>query len=330
MEVESQRLGVNGFVQTQRSRIIAATIEALGSHAAPCDLTVSTVTAHARVSRRTFYELFPSCEECLLAAIDYALERAGEHLHAAIRPSASWQARMRSGVQALLSFSEENPQMAWLLVVQSLAAGSRAVERRTSALRRVIEEIDRGREVARTPAGLSPLTAEGLAGGVLAVLHSRMCERPEDSLIALTSPLTSMIVLPYLGASAARRELARPAPKRPADGRPPSAAVRLNDLGMRLTYRTVRVLTAIAERPGASNRQIGSRAGVLDQGQISKLLRRLQRFGLIENSVSFPREGPANAWTLTATGRELQVALGLHGATSAGPGRDDVALVGPS
>ena len=52
---------------------------------------------------------------------------------------------------------------------------------------------------------------------------------------------------------------------------------------MRLTYRTVRVLLAIAQHPGASNRQIGEDAGVHDQGQISKLLTRLHKLGLVDN-----------------------------------------------
>ncbi len=52
---------------------------------------------------------------------------------------------------------------------------------------------------------------------------------------------------------------------------------------MRLTYRTVRVLTFIGEHPGASNREIADGAGIADQGQISKLLTRLERLKLVTN-----------------------------------------------
>ena len=48
---------------------------------------------------------------------------------------------------------------------------------------------------------------------------------------------------------------------------------------MRLTYRTVRVLGAVGEHPGASNREIAERAGISDQGQISKLLYAPGRLG---------------------------------------------------
>ena len=114
----------------------------------------------------------------------------------------------------------------------------------------------------------------------------------------------SMIVLPYLGAGAARRELERPAPR--ASGRPrPRQDNPLHALDMRLTYRTVRVLTAVAVKPGSSNRQVAREAGISDQGQMSKLLGRFKRIGLIDNGGNRPLSGEANKWTLTDRGREL-------------------------
>ena len=74
---------------------------------------------------------------------------------------------------------------------------------------------------------------------------------------------------------------------------------------MRLTYRTVRVLTAITTHPGASNRQIAEHAGISDQGQISKLLHRLSTLGLIHNTVPHTK-GQPNAWTLTPHGARLE------------------------
>jgi hypothetical protein len=41
------------------------------------------------------------------------------------------------------------------------------------------------------------------------------------------------------------------------------------------------VLIAIGSHAGASNRQVGEAAGIADQGQISKLLARLDGLGLI-------------------------------------------------
>ena len=47
-----------------------------------------------------------------------------------------------------------------------------------------------------------------------------------------------------------------------------------------------------------------------DQGQISKLLNRLQRVGLLSNNADgAPIRGEANQWRLTPTGRQLVDAL---------------------
>lgn len=81
--------------------------------------------------------------------------------------------------------------------------------------------------------------------------------------------------------------------------------------GLRSTYRTARVLTAIAANPGASNRAVAAAAGIEDEGQASRLLKRLEDRGLIENTVSARdrQPGVANAWRLTARGVEAERAM---------------------
>ena len=130
-------------------------------------------------------------------------------------------------------------------------------------------------------------------------------------MLALTGPMMSMIVLPYLGSAAARRELERPVAKVSHSGHRPSATgPALGDLEIRVTYRTLCVLAAIAAEPGASNRTVGKAAGVEDQGQISKLLARLQKVGLIHNgNGNAPAKGAPNAWTLTGRGEQITRSL---------------------
>ena len=72
---------------------------------------------------------------------------------------------------------------------------------------------------------------------------------------------------------------------------------------MRLTYRTARVLQTLAEHPGQSNRQIGDLVGISDQGQVSKLLSRLARLGLLVNGE--PSKGERNKWVLTPMGSQV-------------------------
>ncbi len=302
----------------QRSRIVAATFGACAESGA-AGLSVADIVARAGISRRTFYELFDSCEDCLLAALDQAIGLASERALAAYDERSPWRIRMRAALSAILRLLDEQPQMARLLIVESLAAGPRAFERRSRALAPVVAAIDEGSEAARKGAEPPPLTAEGIVGGVLAVLHRRILEDGPRStrsgaaaasglrVSPLLNELMGMVVLPYLGAAAAHAELEQPLPKPPP--KPPPGPDALARLDMRLTYRTMRVLQTIAEHPGTSNRQVGRDAGIEDPGQISKLLGRLHKLALIENRAEPTPKGAANAWTLTAKGAEVQRAI---------------------
>lgn len=275
-------------------------------------VTVAHVVARAGVSRRTFYELFDDREDCFLAAFDDALARATRCVQDACDPEAGWAERIRTALTAILSFLDVQHGAGRLLIVGSLGAGAEALERRRRVLAQMTTFVDRGSVQAKAGAELPPLTAEGVVGGALSIVHARLLQRDGEPLIGLAAPLMSMIVLPYLGTGAARRELARPAPPAP---RTRAAAVRdpLRELGMRLTYRTVRVLTAVAATPGGSNRQVADAAGIGDQGQISKLLGRLHNLGLIDNTGAGAMRGAPNAWVLTDRGWELHGVLARQG-----------------
>lgn len=296
----------------QRARMLAATVQAASDRGAG-DVTVAEVVQRAGVSRRTFYEAFDDCEHCLLAAFDDGIERAAEHVVSAYRAPGRWPERIRRALAAMLWIFDRDLPLARFLVVESLAIGRPCVERRALVLNQLVHAVDAGRAEARTGTSATSLIAEGVVGAVLGVIHGRLSEPDPGELIELLNPLMSMVVLPYLGPAAARRESERELPvsdpTHPA-GRTSGNALR--QLEMRLTYRTVQVLQAVALQPGSSNRSIGDSSGISDQGQISKLLARLERLGLIENRGSGSVRGEPNAWTLTARGEEVHGALAAH------------------
>jgi DNA-binding MarR family transcriptional regulator len=211
------------------------------------------------------------------------------------------------------------------VVVDALGAGPRVLQCRARWLETLASIVDQGRTEVKTGVGpladpgRSALTAEGVIGAVFSVVHARLLERDERPLLELLNPLMAIIVLPYLGAAAAKQELARPRLRAP---RAPSRAVGdpLAGLNMRITHRTLLVLAAIAAQDGGAspcNREVAEDAGITDPGQISKLLVRLQRLGLIQNSGDGHALGERNAWTLTAKGEEVQRAIGAQ-ATATG------------
>ena len=272
-------------------------------------MTVAQVISRARVSRKTFYDVFADREDCFLAAFEQALSQSTAMAKEAYEQENIWREGVRSALARLLMFMDEEPGLAKLCIVEALAAGEKVLERRAQTLDEVAGIIDQGRFLTQTSREPPAVTAEGIVGGVFAVLHTRLLEEGEEPLTNLLGPLMSMIVLPYLGARAASREMGRPAPA-VATQRRPRGHSRSHDplegLNMRLTYRTVRVLMVIAEHPGASNREIAEGSGIVDQGQISKLLNRLARLKLVENRGDGQEKGAANAWHLTVRGAQVE------------------------
>jgi AcrR family transcriptional regulator len=326
-----------GLAAIQRARMVAAMAEVARERGVG-QVTVADVVARSGVSRRTFYELFEHRDACFLAAFDEAVERAQARVLPAYASGGSWRERVRAGLGALLEFLEDEPVLGRLCIVDALGGGPVALEHRARVLEATIDVIDQGCAEAKGSTQPTRLTAEGVVGAVLAVLHARLSvgestargarrgstaqagnasisarlasgsQRREDGATPMTGllgALMGMIVLPYQGPAAAAREASRPAPSRRRSAKRHGDPLR--DLDMRLTYRTVRVLLAIAANPGASNRQVADAAGVADQGQISKLLARLEHLGLIRNDwKGGPTRGEPNAWTLTPKGQEIE------------------------
>ncbi len=311
------RPGPNGLPrgqvsEIQRSRMLTAAVEAV-EEVGYARLTVAQVIARARVSRKTFYDLFEDREDCFLAAFNQAVDQLSVLVTEAYEREASWREGIRAGLLALLRFMDDEPGLARLCTVEALAAGPRVLKRRTQILNQVKKVIDQGRtstgaRVARATEESPDVTAEGVVGAVFAVLHTRLLARSHEPFTALLGPLMSMLVLPYLGARAASSELTREPPVLPKRRRPSRRSTKdpLEGLDMRLTYRTVRVLTFIGEHPGASNREIAEGAGIADQGQISKLLTRLERLRLVRNLGEGQIKGASNEWYLTDRGGQVE------------------------
>jgi AcrR family transcriptional regulator len=282
--------------------------------------TVGHITARASVSRRTFYELFANREECLAAVLEDLVGRVADELAGAGVARLAWRERVRGGLAVILGFFDREPALGRVCVVQALRGGPGVLERREEVLALLAGVVDEGRLEGARGVGCTRLTAEGLVGAAFAIVYARLLkgDQEHEPLVGLLGELMGMIVLPYLGPAAARREQARPAPVLAGIGRVERVGgVRpvgdpLRGVPVRLTYRTARVLEGVAEHPGASNRMVGEYAGVSDPGQISKHLRRLERAGLLANTGLGHAKGEPNAWTLTPQGREVARSIRVH------------------
>ena len=223
---------------------------------------------------------------------------------------------MRAAVAELFGMVEENPARARLCVVEALAGGVRTTASRETLLRTSATALETRYRLDTGVEMPEQLAGQVATAAVAGLVHSRLVAPGVEGWNALVGRAMYAIVLPYLGPGAAREELERPPPpaRDPAGARP---SVVHGSAGFRMTYRTLRVLQAVAEHPGRSNREVAARAGAVDPGQISKLLGRLERAGIVQNGAPRSAENGGgqrgrptpNEWLLTQSGEAL---LGIH------------------
>lgn len=293
------------MVDLQRRRLAAAIVETVGSEGLQ-EASVSHVCRRASMSRRTFYELFEDREACLLAGLEVAMKRLIDEVAAAYSGSGAWRERIRVALTVLLERFDAEPALARVCVIETLRAGPAVLEYRAWVLAALADAVDEGRP--ESTGGVLPLTAQGVVGGVLAVMHAHLIEQPATPLVGLVGPLMAMIIHPYLGSASAREEFATPVaePAKTIDHLPKDP---FSGLSIRLTYRTAKVLATIAASPGASNREVGDGAEISDDGQTSRLLSRLRAAGLVTNDRQPGARGERNAWSLTQRGRDVHTMI---------------------
>jgi DNA-binding MarR family transcriptional regulator len=292
-------------VERQRARKLVSAAEAVRGFPF-AGLELPDGNGRAVLSREALADHLRGCEAGQLEAFEQALELAVEWAEVAFRAQEGWVDGVRAGLVALLEFFDEEPLLARYLVVGSAQAGPAVHARRCEVLERVAMLLDDERAPAR--AYPPPLTAHAVASGVLGVLHVQLSQAVPGALIELAGPLMSFTVLPFLGRRAARRELRRP---REVPTQVVSATVDLLQASGRSLnhHREIAVLKVLAGEPGLNNADVALRAGVKDPAHISRLLKRLARLGLIENTGSPGRAAGAKAWRLTTAGEQLEAAI---------------------
>ena len=162
--------------QIQRSRMLAAAVEAV-EEVGYAHMTVAQVISRARVSRKTFYDVFTDREDCFLAAFEQALSQA------ALIATEAYEGRP-AGARA----SVRRWRGCWCSWTKSPGSQSCASSRRSepasacsTAARRCStnwrEVIDRGRAATNATREPPEVTAEGVVGAIFAVLHTRVLEQ---------------------------------------------------------------------------------------------------------------------------------------------------------
>ncbi len=160
------------MIDNQRRRIFDGLAAALAYHGYE-DTKITDVVELSGVSRATFYERFESKEGCFAAAYEDGVERLASAVEEAASAEPRWAIRVSDGLRAGLEFLADDPPLAHLLLVESLAAARPARLEHERSLVRLAEAL-------RPPAGLPggeavpEETLRLLAGGLASHLSGRV------------------------------------------------------------------------------------------------------------------------------------------------------------
>lgn len=306
----------------QRARILDAVVAVVAERGLAA-ASVAKVIARARVSRQTFLAHFDGLEAALSAVMDDALAEVSVLLRRAFGGRDSWRASVRQGLADVLLFFDEHPALARVLLVETLTGSPALVAHRQEVIgsfRSLVVE-----QIAGRPEHRSPLAAEGALASVMGIVYARLIDPEHPPLIDLLGPLMGVLAAASSEAPGVAEEVRRGADLartvRPAAADDGLAARELagdelpGPLRDPRSFRARQCLLYVAAHPGASNRQIGEGIGLGHRGQLSTLLRRLSRLGLLAKVAGRP--GQANSWHPTAHGRQvaksLKSASQLHG-----------------
>jgi len=145
---------------------LAASITERGYRAS----TVADIVRHARTSKRTFYDQFPSKEQCFLELLHADVDNLAKEIREAVDPGADWQAQIRQAVEAYVGHIEARPAitLSWIRELPSLDAAARPFQRRGLKLLTSLL-INLSGSPGFQQAGLPPLTRPSaviLVGGL--------------------------------------------------------------------------------------------------------------------------------------------------------------------
>lgn len=200
--------------EVQRGRLLDAMADVIAEEGYLAT-TVHKVLASARISRRTYYELFKDKEDCFLVAYDEIAELVLETAKAACRePGARPERRIETGVRAILELIEREPNPARMFIVEVLAAGNSAREQRSRTMERLSELVagalvDRGDDPTE-----ALLQARVLIGGVHEIVYDSLIRGRTDGLTEIAgdvvpgylSPRTPSMTVAPLAPPRAREE----------------------------------------------------------------------------------------------------------------------------
>lgn len=161
------------------------------------EITLADIAAAARVSRRTFYEHFPSKDDCLLALANHASKSMMVAILEATSTTKSWPVLVRDITQAYLLFIESKPHLMRALYIDLAALGESGVQMRRKVAEQFAlflqKQVEQQRAYDKTLQPMTLLMSMALVAGINELILYKLTEKDGSSLMALAPTAEQLI-----------------------------------------------------------------------------------------------------------------------------------------
>ncbi len=135
-------LGLNN-----RDRLIAGFAEAVAEHGYDAT-TIAMIARAGDVPRRTFYEHFPSMDECFVAAYEAIIDALEIRVAQAFECAPDWPHGVKRAIEAMLRLFSAEPAQAHLVMVEATLVGPRVIQRYDAVIQCFLPYFEDGRNGA--------------------------------------------------------------------------------------------------------------------------------------------------------------------------------------
>lgn len=189
-----------------RARVLREMVSMVACHGY-ASTSVTGLAAASHISRSTFYRLFDDLQSCFECVIDDGYLESAAVLRAAGAEAKCWRDGVRAAFASRLGFFDANPDLARVLLIEVLAAGSWAIERRernTAKLVAIVVDAWIPRGQVRMP---HPMAVQAAMAAALGLMQNHVISRSDQPLLSLLGPLMGAVSAAFLDQDEVRREV---------------------------------------------------------------------------------------------------------------------------
>jgi AcrR family transcriptional regulator len=205
--VGRERLSREELDRHQRRRIIEAATGVFAKRGYQPS-TVDNIAAAAKIAVGSFYAYFSNKEDCLLGAYEEIVGEAREEIDSAIAGQGGWASQTLAALHELLGLIASRPLEARLALVEIQTGGPVALARYGETLDFVIASLEGGRKAGALDPPPPETQEAATANGLAWLLAQRVLRGEAKDVEGLFGEMAEVVLEPYLGSAAARREIA--------------------------------------------------------------------------------------------------------------------------